>query len=155
MPLSWFTYSFFKNTSVNTSGLPFLRTCMPEQDGRKKIDFHIILISVATSIFLVGQVKICGVIFDSCLSSTYHIQSISKSCWFSSKKNLHLTTFYHLYWCWSNPSHLWIIIIPLWVSRFPASCIIFYYSSSYSVPKSHTNLFLILRISRYKPGPLF
>ena len=104
MPLSWFTYSFFKNTSVNTSGLHLLCTCMPEQDGRKKIDFHIILSSVATSIFLVGQVKISGVFFDSCLSSTYHIQSISKSCWFSSEKNHHLTTFYHLYWCWSNPT---------------------------------------------------
>ena len=116
MPLYWFTYSFFKNTSVNTASLHLLCTCMTEQDGRKKIDFHIILIAVATSILLVGQVKISGFIFDSCLSSTYHIQSISKSCWFS-EQNHHLTSSYHLYWCCSNPSH------HLWINRFPASYI--------------------------------
>ena len=104
MPLYWFTYSFFKNTSVNTASLHLLCACITEHDGRKKIDFHIILIAVATSILLVGQVKISGFIFDSCLSSTYYIQSISKSCWFS-EQNHHLTTSYHLYWCCSNPSH--------------------------------------------------
>lgn len=104
LSLSWFTYSFFENISVNTSRRHLLRTCMAEQNGRKNCFPHRLSHLSGNPIFPVGQVKIFGVIFDSCLSPTHHIQSISKSCWLSSRHIHHSTTSYHLYWCHSNPS---------------------------------------------------